>query len=162
MKIHKYYSAVFAVVLALVLVACTAHDGSPGEQSVDCVRVGNDAHRTFCALTYSQLLSNPHEYNGRRVFIHAWAVRQGNEVLLFPSTDSYDGGESYASLKVGSGEAFEQLLEYLNGRPEFQPTRVKVGGTFLLNTNQGTDSALLKGEHIFRFGELNELDEFRI
>lgn len=157
---HKPCSAMLAIVLAST--ACTARDSTPSANSADCVPIGNDARRTFCALTYGQLLSNPREYNGRRIFIHAWAVRKGDEVLLFPSIDSYEGGEVYASLNVGHGKSYGRLLEYLSSRPELQPTRVKLGGTFLLNANQGTDSSLLKGEHVFRFGQLNDIDEFRI
>lgn len=157
---HKSVFLSMAVVLALT--ACTSREGEPGARPVECVPVGNDARRTYCALTYSQLLSHPRDYDGRRIFIHAWAVRKGDEILFFPSMDSYEGGEIYASLKAGRGTAHGQLLKYLKMRPELQPARVKVGGMFLLNANQGTKSASLKSEDVFRLGQLDEIDDFGI
>lgn len=99
------YFAALAIVLAST--SCMRTENVPSGRMADCVPIGNDARRTFCALTYSQLLSNPEGYNNRRIFIQAWAVRKGNEVLLFPSIDSYEGGETYASLKLDGGRLMD-------------------------------------------------------
>lgn len=126
-----------------------------------CVPVGNQVRLTFCALTYSQLLSHPGAFSERKIFVHAWAIRGGDDIFLYPSIDSYESGEVYDSLKVEGGEAYRDFFEYMSRRPELEPVRVKIGGNFVFNEGRGTNGSVIKGRDFLIFGRI-ELDEFRM
>lgn len=118
-----------AIMVALVFLASALLSSCNDSKIYDvCKYKGNSSAERVCALPFIYLISHPEKFDAVPVEFIGWARIAGDSILIFPTRDAMEEGESVSSVVVYSENGgFDGLKLPGSG------SRIKVSGTFYLN-----------------------------
>lgn len=154
--------AIILCIAALICTpACSSRDVPDESQRLSrslCLMVGNVPSEQYCQTTFTQLLSRPEFFDGRRVLITGWAYEVEGVVALFPTKDAFERADLSGSLVIGSGRVRNDLASLLSSNTKWNPRMVAVGGVVRL---RGSFTRNERRKWPERYGIMYEANELR-
>ncbi|MEN5209714.1 hypothetical protein ABE493_16555 [Stenotrophomonas terrae] len=114
------------VLLVLVSALLSSCDSSKAYDV--CKYRGNSGAERVCSLSFLYLAAHPEKFDAVSVEFVGWARVAGDSILIFPTLDAMEGGDSVSSVVVYDGnDSFDELNLRGSG------SRIRISGIFHLN-----------------------------